>query len=276
MRKVVAVWGAMVLSGIAFSGYGQKISLSETPPRVYFTSGSGSAATQQIRVDNLGKEPLKVGVSLGDWNYDSVGNNMTYEAGTLKNSCANWLQVLPGSFFTIPPGKWQILTLRINVPARADTSVPVHTAMVYLTQLNGEEGKDKGKAALEIHVQLGVKVYHRFSGADRPGVEIMNFQDPVLAGDSSKDIPPRHVLRLQLQNTGRCWVEGSIKPELLNEQNGKSVKLNNINFYSLPGDNRYITIELPPELEKGKYSATAIINYGNKDDLKIAELEFTE
>jgi hypothetical protein len=31
---------------------------------------------------------------------------------------------------------------------------------------------------------------------------------------------------------------------------------------------------LPKDLKKGKYTATAVINYGNKDELKVVELEF--
>lgn len=247
--------------------------ISVSPSRLYYTLQQGINGSQRIRVDNPSKYPMEIGISVGDWNYDSLGNNRMYETGTLKASCAKWLQILPGSYFTLQPGGQQWVSVAMTVPANADTSVPLRTAMIYFTQLNaiGPSHKDQKGAAIQIRVQMGVKIYHNFSTADTKGMEITNFQDTTI---SDKDKKQQHVLCLQLQNTGRMWVEGSIKWELLNEQNGKKIKLDDTNVYSLPGDNRYIIQALPATMTKGKYSATAIVDYGNKDDLKIAELEF--
>lgn len=268
----IKVFLAGLLSGmllVCFHADAQGISAG--PSRVYYhlqRSGSGS---QRIRVDNPSNYPMEIGVSLGDWNYDSLGNNKMYEAATLQTSCAKWLQVLPGSYFTLQPGAQQWLTINMNVPADADTSVPVHTAMLYLTQLNASDSKVKNGAAIRVRVQMGIKIYHSFSETAKPGMEIANFQDTII---TDKDKKSQHVLCLQLQNTGRRWAEGNIEWELLNEQNGKTIKLDGTGIYSLPGDNRYIIKPLPADMTKGKYSVTAIVNYGDKNDLKIAELEF--
>lgn len=251
------------------TGRGQGISVS--PSRIYYMAAKGGTSTQKIQITNPSNRPLELGVSIGDWNYDSLGNNKMYEAGSLTTSCAKWLKVLPGAYFTMPPGAVQELTVQLEVPPGADTSVKVHTALIYLTQLNTADSKTEHGAALKVRVQMGVKLYHSFGDQAKPSMEITNFQDTTF---QAKDSSIQRSLCLQLQNTGNLWVEGTIKWELLNEQNGSIRKLETSRIYSLPGDHRYLFKALPPDLPKGKYSVTAIVNYGNKDDLKIAELEF--
>jgi len=245
--------------------------ISANAARVYFTLGPGGSGTQHIKVTNPSNRPLELGISVGDWNYDTVGNNKMYEAGTLKSSAAAWIKVLPASYLTLQPGAQQDLTVEMDVPGHVSDSLKVHTAMIYLTQLNASDSKTAGGAALKVRVQMGIKIYHCFSDQNKPAMEITNFQDSLV---TSKDSSTHRALCLQLSNTGDLWVEGSIKWELLNEQNGKTQKLEETKIYSLPGDKRLIVKDLPGDLPKGKYSITAIVNYGNKDDLKIAELEF--
>jgi hypothetical protein len=45
-------------------------------------------------------------------------------------------------------------------------------------------------------------------------------------------------------------------------------------FILFPEMLRIMREALPKDLKKGKYTATAVINYGNKDELKVVELEF--
>lgn len=254
-----------VYSGVNAQG------LSEGPARLFYTLPKGTSSSQRIQVSNPSSSPMDVGVSVGDWNYDSLGNNRMLEAGSLTNSCAKWLQVLPGSYFSLQPGEQKWLTINMVVPPDADTSIAVHTAMLYLNQVNDVNSKQVNGASIRLRVRIGVKIYHSFSALNTGYMEIANFQDTSIIG---KDKMTEHALCIQLNNTGKLWVDGSIKWELLNEQNGKSIKLDEDDFYSLPGDYRYIIKKLPEGLEKGKYSVTAVINYGNKNDLKIAELEF--
>jgi len=267
MKFWIIICGFMLFLG----SNGQAQGISSSPSRIYFTLQNGLSGTQHLKVSNPGSRPLSLGISVGDWNYDSLGNNKMYESGTIKSSCAQWLKVLPGSYFTLQPGAEQNLTIEINVPVNADTSMKVHTAMIYLTQLNASDSKSKQGAALKVRVQMGIKVYHSFSEQSKPIMDIVNFKDTVLVKENNV---LQKGLCLQLQNIGDLWVEGVVKWELLNEQNGKEQKLEETKIYSLPGDNRFILKALPNNLPKGKYSVSAIVNYGNKDDLKIAELEF--
>lgn len=175
MRSIVRFIILLIFTSTLLQVHAQGISAN--PPRMYFTQRVGLSGSQRLHVINPSNQAVNIGVSIGDWNYDSVGNNKMYEAGTLKTSCAKWLQILPGSYFTLQPGQEQTLTINMNVPADADTGISVHTAMLYLTQLNASDGKARNGAAIKVRVQMGVKIYHSFSAADTKGMEIANFQD---------------------------------------------------------------------------------------------------
>lgn len=240
--------------------------ISISPPRVYFVIGPGQSQTEQVVVSNPSKDyPLELAVSFEDWNYSAYGDNQMYQAGTLNTSCASWISV-PEAYFSLAPGESKEINVQMTVPAnyRNDT-VPVHTAVLYVTQLNPRDGVDQQGANIRIAVRTGIKLYQRFPGNFNPSLEITNFR-------YEKSGIPRLVLHFE--NGGDVWADGRISLELLNQASGAKTVLPDVSFYSMPGDQRQQYLELPETLEAGKYIATAIVNYGEANTVKIAELEF--
>lgn len=140
--------------------------------------------------------------------------------------------------------------------------------MIFLTQLNPGDAKAENGASIKVSVRMGVKLYHSFSNTELRDMEVLSFSDV------KPEKEPGTFLELGVGNTGKIWVEGKVKWELLNMQTGEKKKLADTEFYSLPGDKRIFRKQLPEGLTKGSYTATAVINYGNRDELKVAELEF--
>jgi len=240
--------------------------LSVSPPRTYFTLGAGKSETKKILVSNPSKtNTLELSVSFNDWEYDSLGNNVIVEAGKLPTSAAPWIDILPQSFFSIAPGASHEIDVRMNVPETLNDSVPVHTAMVFITQINPTDGVDEQGANIKIAVRSGVKIYHRNNVKREADIDVKNFA-------YNKGNPKQ--LKFVYSNIGNVWTDGTITCELLNQDTGKKVKLNDVVFYSMPGDNRNVFLELPEDLEPAKYIATAIVDYEHAASVKMAELSF--
>jgi hypothetical protein len=254
----------------------QAAGLTSSPARLYYRLPIGATGSQKVQVSNPNSKVLEVGVSLGDWEYDRLGNNRLLDPETLKNSCAGWIKVLPGSYFTLMPNENKELTINLTVPPSVDKTIPVHTAMIYLSQLNPGNMTTGTGAALKVSVRMGVKVYHSFTLEDERSIEVVDFMDKkeTVKSTSNGKSMQLSLLEINLENTGKIWLEGTITWELINVGTGEKIKIKDQDFYSLPGDKRTIRKELPDDLKKGKYSATAIINYGSKDELKVIELEF--
>lgn len=245
--------------------------MTVSPGKLYYKLAPGASATQKIVVSNPNNRELEIGVSMNDWDYDTLGNNQTYEAGSLKNSGSAWVQVMPGSYFTLQPNEKRELDIILTVPNDANTSIPVHTAMLFLTQLNPGDARAQDGTSIKVSVRMGVKIYHSFSQVEERNIEVVNFTDILPSKD---DTATGGFLELSLENTGKTWLEGKVKWEILNTQTGTKTKLEDQEIYSLPGDKRTVRQSLPANIAKGKYTATAIVNYGNKDELKLVELEF--
>jgi P pilus assembly chaperone PapD len=242
--------------------------ISVSPPRTYFTLDPGQTETKTILVSNPSQtNTLELSVSFNDWQYDQYGNNVVSDAGTLATSNVAWINVLPQSFFSLAPGASHELQVQMQVPENADTNVPVHTSMLYITQINPSDGVNEQGANIKIAVRSGVKIYHRFASNRQPNVEVSNFA-------YSKTENPE-TIKFSFQNDGNVWADGTISCDLLNQETGDKVKLEDVVFYSMPGDKRDVFLQLPETLKPGKYIATALIDYEDASAVKLAELSFT-
>lgn len=240
------------------------------PSRLYFTTPPNSQDIQEITVINTGHIPLKLGISVGNWDYDFWGNERTFDAGTLKTSAAGWIRTHPASCLIVEPGNRHRLEILLKTPAasNSDNSVLVRTAMIFLTRLNPAEpgmGAEDGYAG----IRPGVKVHHSFYAGDDCDCKIMDFRK--LLPDSPEKPA---ILELTLSMAGKFWDEGIIQIELRNMDSGKKTKLPNVRYYALPGDMRVVNLKIPPGTAKGRYLATALIGSERNHHLKMAEIEF--
>lgn len=238
---------------LAYKTYGQ-VGMTASPSKLYFKLPGGGTATQKVIVSNPNDRELDVGVSFSDWDYDSVGNNRIYEMGTLKNSCAEWIKVLPASVFTLQSNERRELDVVFTVPQNADRSIPVHTAMVFLTQMNPADSRAQNGAAIRVSVRLGIKVYHSFVQTENRDLEVIGLKDTTASlpvkGPVAQKAATATLLELQVQNTGKLWIDGKVKWELLNTQTGGKTQMDEQDFYSLPGDKRIIRQYLPAKDRK--------------------------
>lgn len=242
--------------------------ISVSPPRTYFTVNAGGTETKKILVSNPSKtNTLELSVSLNDWEYDEAGNNVIMDAGESKTSSAAWISILPQSFFSLPPGESYELDVQLNVPEDADQSIPVHTSMLYITQINPTDGIDEQGANIKIAVRSGVKIYHRYDVKREPVIEVNNF------AYSKTNHPDK--LKISFANEGNVWTDGTIICELLNQNTGKKIKLQDAIFYTMPGNSRDLFLQLPDDLASAPYIATAIIDYEGAAAVKLAELSFS-
>jgi P pilus assembly chaperone PapD len=237
--------------------------MSVSPPRTYFTLNPGETETKIIKVINTSKtEILDLAISFNDWKYDELGSNVISDPNSLINSCYDWIKTTP-TVFTLGPKEEKEIEVRLDVPANISKE-DVHTVMMYITQTNVLERPGQNGETLIITLQTGVKLYHRLNTARNLDIEFVDF----------KYVKSENKLVLKLENIGNVWAEGKISNELISQETGEHIKLEDQIFYSLPGDERTIYIELPENLAKGEYLVNSIFELGEKDLFKIAELNF--
>lgn len=241
--------------------------VSVSPPRVYFESGLGNSSTQKVTVTNVSsRSSLDLAVSVGDWEYNEKGENIMSAANTLPASCAGWVSVKKeDNYFTLAPGQSKDIDVTLTVPGTLSDKLFTHTAVLYVSQMNPVDDVDSKGANIKVSIRSGIKIFHKLPAAKNKKLEIRN----LAYGKSGR------TLDLSFDNLGDVWADGKISTDLVNTRTGKKTALDNIVFYTMPGNKREISIPLPGGLEKGKYTASVIIDYGDRDNLELGELNFT-
>lgn len=242
--------------------------ISLTPGRLYYKFGKGASGSQFIKITNPTNKELEIGASFSDWSYEEDGKNQILDANTISTSCSNWIQILPSSYFIIKPGETKEIEIILKVPQNADESIPVHNSMIFFTQLNPGKTTDKNGASIQVTVRMGVKIYHTFNKESEALIDFVDFL-------SYADEQGNKILELKVENQSKIWADGTVKWELFNNSTGKKTVLKESEFYTLPGNIRSLKQILPEDLPKGDYTVSAILTYGEKDVIKIAELEFS-
>ena len=241
--------------------------VSVSPPRLYFESDAGKSSRQKVTVTNVSAaHVMSLAVSTGDWQYNEVGENIMYPADSLKTSCAAWVSISKAdSYFSLKPGESKELEVNITVPNTFTGDPATHTAMLYVTQMNPVDDVDSKGANITVSVRSGIKLFHRTNEIKKRKLEIEN----ILFDKKSNQ------MELYFSNNGNIWADGIVYPELFNVATGQKEVLDHIVFYTMPADKRKMFISLPQNLEKGKYTANILIDYGDENTIEMGELSFT-
>lgn len=241
------------------------------PSHLYFTTSSNRSDTQRITVVNTGRTLLELNVFVGDWDYDPLGNERTFDAGTLKASIANWIRICPSPYLVLQAGERRGLEITLKTPAETDVdgSVFVRTAMISFARLNPAGTGTTEDTSVHAGIRPGVKVHHSFFQEECCDLRITDFKKLFFAGINSMAC-----LELKFSVTGKLWVEGIIRTELLHMKSGTKIRMPNVHYYALPGDIRRVRFRIPSNMPNGRYIATALISLEKSDYLKMAETEF--
>lgn len=262
-KSIFILSSFLLLSNNLFS----QIGISVSPPRLYYNLNPGETGSQKVLVSNISNDHImSLSITFGDWKYDEFGNNVMLPPDSLDFSCASWMNVGEGTYFTLDPGENREIELRMTVPASVEGQInSVNTAMVYVTQMNAVDGVDADGAAIKVNVRQGIKVYHNDASATKKLIEIVE-----LSLDSENDR-----LRLSFNNSGNIWANGTVNTTLFNQNTGDEIVLDESVFYTLPGDKRTMFLPFGKDLASGEYIATIIIDYGDEVALEAAELQFS-
>lgn len=260
--KIFLTFFASIITFVAFAQAG----LTVSPGKLYFYENKGLPQTQKVSITNPTNKVLEIGVSISDWNYDKLGSNYISEFNTLNESCSSWIQILPNTFFTIEPNSTKDVEVVLTNPDSTNPNYPVHTSMLFFTQLNPGDSVDEKGASIKVTVRMGVKVYHAKQETEGE-ISILDFR-------ASKDEKNNKFVDLEYKNSGKIWTEGKIIWSLFNYKTGKTTELSEEEFYTLPKDTRISRKQLDQGLSSGQYTISAQIIYGKNETIQLAEMDF--
>lgn len=247
------------------------VGVAVSPSRVNFNLKPGESKTYEVKVTNETKMKRSFRVSLKDFDMDKSGRSSFMAPGTAEHSLARWINVAP-TFVELQPGGTQKIRVTLNVPDSEGTNRAAWCVMMVeetkeRKQLEPEGNDQKIAFGILPTFGFGVYLYQNPPTVQNNKVEIKNFTLQKV------DNKPRNI-ELTLTNTGDGIAFCTAYVELTNLNTGKRQRLLVKRFTVLPGYTRNYLYGLPEKLEKGKYSVVGVLDFGSKDVVEAAELEF--
>lgn len=265
MKVSSVLLGLILINTLSFA---QGISVS--PSRIFLKGNPGEIVSQVITLTNHSDGNYNFLSSVKDWDRDSLGVKQYYSVGKLKFSNGNWLS-LSQSNVSLAPKETKYLTVSMKIPI--DTPLTeLTTSMLFLTQALEQKPNTGGLGiGLQILFEVGIQIYHIPEQLDAGDVEFLSFED---RGIDSTQLHPVRRVAVKIRNTGSINKDAQLRFELTHLRSGDEITIMPTSVALLPHAEQWIFVDLPNKLS-GDFLAVAILDAGEKYDLKIAEKKIT-
>jgi hypothetical protein len=254
------------ISGNDFSDMGVAV----TPSSMHLSIKPGNSVTKEISISNDTKKINKFRLAFSDFEMGRDGKPIALKANVGKYGLSRWINIVP-NYVELKPQERKKIQLVISIPDEEDGYRAAWTIVTVDQVIDRPplDVKNKGNTmAMGIYpsIGFGVYIYQNPPNVKINSVEIQKFFIDTING--------KNIIKMEVKNTGDGIGYCSSYAELTNYKTGKITRLNEKKFTVLPLYSRDFNFELPEKLESGKYSAVGVVDFGSKDQLVVAELEF--
>ena len=253
------------------------LGVAVSPSHLNFNLKPGQSKTQSVKITNDTKKPYKFKISFQDFNVEGKDRVNGIKAGEGTNSLSKWTTATP-SFVEVAPGQSAKIAITVKIP---DDESANKAAWCIMMVDQAEERKslsfagdpnDKKMAFGVIPVfAFGVYIYQNPPNVAVNKVEIQGFK---LNTVKDKDGKTKRTIEIEAKNIGDGIAFSTAYVELTNTSTGKQQRLMVKQFTIYPGGIRNFSYDLPAGLEKGNYTAVGVLDFGSKEEIQAAEMEF--
>lgn len=258
----------IVICAIANIGaYAQSVRIQPTVYDLHLSANE--SLTQTLSVSNNSNKPVAFQLYLGDWLRDSTGGHQYFKPDTLNSSCASWIS-LSKNYIVIEPSKTEELTIKFKAPEDLAKFKEMRWAMLFLESAPATDEEVKQSKQLQTSVKqilrVGIHIYQTPPTVNKRSIKVLDLKS-INENNNSFDF--------WMQNTGDVMLQCKADLELTNIADGKTVKLDKVEFPIFPTGKRKVNFKLPADLPKGTYSILAKVDIGEDDDIEAIEKTVT-
>lgn len=234
------------------------------PATIDFRLLNNQSASSQILITNKMNIPKQFSIYLNDWQRDTVGGHIYQQPGTNSRSCSNWI-TLDKQFVELMPGQSMPINVKLSIPDSAEAMKQMRWAMIFIETVEEKKvpSKNKGlQTSIQTNYRVGVHVYQTPPTQINKEVRMVSFE------------PLQHIsnaYRIECKNVGDVQLKCTSIVELLNMENGQKVSLPASEFPLFPEQLRFVDINLPGDITKGKYTLTAMVDAGEDVPLEAVQ-----
>ena len=243
--------------------------VSVSPASMQFTVKPGTSQSKKLKVFNDTGFERNFQVTSQDYNAEDI-NRAAVDSKTpedYKYGLSKWLYITP-TVFALKPGEKIEINVLVDVPAGVEFE---HSAwsMIVIEEVKTREeintSNQNSAVGLGIIPTMGFGI---FVYQNPPGLKI----SPVALTGFSLDRNAKK-FKLKAENEGQGISFCTYYVELLNMGTGQAIKLPPQQATFLPGAKRNFEVAWP-ELPSGSYNALLVLDYGSKEMVETAEIDF--
>ena len=244
------------------------LGVAVAPANIRYRTKPGSTETKYITVTNDTHKPEKFKISVSDFDLNDKGGliqlpmNETHEYGLTK-----WISVSPG-FIELKPGEKKKVAVTLTVP-EDPKAYRAGWALVMIDQTKerselAPKTDSKGNVVMGVIPVFGFGVY---IFQNPPNVKLNKVE--IVKFNFTYDDKNRFV-SIQAKNIGDGMGFCKAYVEINNLNTGYKEKLFLKQCTIFPGKERNMEFQLPGGLTKGKYIATAVLDFGSDEQVARA------
>jgi hypothetical protein len=245
--------------------------VSISPPTIRFSLKPGTSQSKQIKISNDTDLPRTFQVKVQDYLASDINRSAENSKvpDDYKYGLKKWLYATP-SLITIQPGEKGFINVLLDIPpgdefAHAAWSLIVVDEVKERQELNvPNQGSNAMGMGIVPSMGFGIFVYQNPPNLANNQVSMTGYS---LSTDKKN-------ISMKASNTGDGIGFCTYYVELLNMATGETIKLPAKTATILPGSTRLLELDLPP-LPPGSYNALGVLDFGSKEYVETAELDFT-
>jgi P pilus assembly chaperone PapD len=245
-----------------YFSFGQQFAIQ--PGTLSFNVEPGKTQTQVVRVANTSNKKIAFQAYLGDWIRDSTGGHAYYRPDTLKKSCAGWV-TLSKNFIELQPSQVEELLVTLTGPNNPEAFKEMKWAMLFVQTVEEQEtAQSKGKEVktqIKESIRAGIHIYQTPPALTKSMAQAL-FLRP------SKE---KNTYEFGVFNMGDVMLQCKANMTLTNTKTGEEYKLEKVEFPMFPEGKRVVKFTVPEKMPKGKYSALAVLDFGEDQELQAIE-----
>lgn len=245
--------------------------VSVSPPTIRFALKPGTSQSKQIKISNDTDVARTFQVKVQDYLASDINRSAENSKvpDDYKYGLKKWLYATP-SLITIQPGEKGFINVLLDIPpgdefAHAAWSLIVVDEVKERQELNvPNQGSNAMGMGIVPSMGFGIFVYQNPPNLANNQVSMTGYS---LSTDKKN-------ISMKASNTGDGIGFCTYYVELLNMATGETIKVPAKTATILPGSTRLLELDLPP-LPPGNYNALGVLDFGSKEYVETAELDFT-
>ena len=237
-------------------------------PKVRLAVKPGSYASDEIKVENTGKDSIDIRVYLEDWVYTkSDGSKDFFPKGSTALSCAPWVTFYPADL-KLDPGKAAMVRFTVNVPPDAKGG---HYCVMFFETGAGEieqADPDKGTSAyIRVLNRIASLFYVEAEGTVEKKAELRKLDINQKMND--------FIVRAEFANVGNTDITAASTFDVLDANGLVRLRGSFAEVFTFPGEKADLQgIVSSKNLESGSYSILLTLDFEHGGSL-IQEADFS-